>query len=1042
MLNQNNQNSTMATGTVSVVKRVLAFGCLLLMLGVQWSFAQSFQVRGKVTVADGAPLPGATILEAGKPTNGAQSDIDGNYSFSLSSRNASITVSFVGYVTQTIAVNGRSTVNIVLAEDTSLGSEVVVTALGIEKQQKSVGYSVTEIRGEDLVAVRENNIVNALAGKVAGVNVSKPASGVNGSSRIIIRGNNTFGNNQPLYVVDGVPIDNSNQGQAGEWGGRDGGDGVSSLNPDDIETFTILKSDAATALYGSRALNGVVLVTTKKGVKRNGIGVEFNSNLTTESIAVLADWQYEYGQGKLGTKPTTATDALATGLLSWGAKLDGSSVIQFDGVSRPYSAVKTNMQDFYQPGLTANNTIAFSGGTDKSTFRFSATNLNAKGLLVNDDLNRTSFNLRGSTQLGSRLEVDAKVNYVTEGTNNRSNQSDSPGNPNASIYRLPTNVSILSFNPRGEVEGNPLAEQEFNDNPFVTNPYWAVYHYKNSDNRERVIGYVSATYKFTDWLSLMGRTGQDWYNLRVTSLEPQGTAFKKQGGMSESSQNVKERNSDFLLSAKRNMSDISVSAYAGGNQLDRTYEGLFTGGDTFNIPGLVSINNLKNQNRSIGYSRKKVNSLYGGLDLGYKNYLFLSFTGRNDWFSTLTSATSNENSQFYPSASLSWVVSDMTKLPELVNFLKVRGSWAQTGSDSQIEPYALGLTYGLVAQGHNGSPLGALNNGAVPPAGLKPTLGTGMELGLTTRILDNKVGLDVTFYNKSITNQILSATISGTTGYGSRVINSGEITNKGVEALLSLTPVNNSKLRWELDVNFAKNTNKVVSLQGQQTSLFLGQSRTLNAFTYAEVGEPMGVIKGYKFVRNADGSIQHGADGFPVRESALSVLGNPNPDWTSGISNTFLFGNFSLNALIDISMGGEMYSATNAYAYYFGLHMDTLEGRDQGNNFKAPGSNVAMNAQTYYQKFYNNYTEQFVYDASYVKLRSFALGYRIPVSMLAKTPIRGAELQLVGRNLLLLYSKVPNIDPESSYSVGGSYGLEMYGVPQTRSLGFNVSLRF
>lgn len=1025
------------------LKRVLVFGCLVFVLGVQLALAQGFQVRGKISGADGSGLPGATIIETGKPTNGTQSNANGDFSLTVANRNASLTVSFVGYNTQVIPLNGRNTINVLLLEDTR-NSEVVVTALGIEKQQKAVGYSVTEIRGDELVSARENNVANALAGKIAGVNVSKPASGNGGSSRVIIRGNNTFGNNQPLYVVDGVPIDNTNQGQAGEWGGRDGGDGISSINADDIETMTVLKGDAASALYGSRSLNGVILITTKKGVNRggNGIGVEFNTNLVTESVLTATDWQSDYGQGQLGTKPTTIPGAIATGLLSWGAKLDGSSVIQFDGVSRPYSAVTDNMSQFYKPGTTANNTIAFSGGSGNSTFRFSASNLNSKGIIVNNDQDRTSFNLRGTTMLGKKLTVDAKVNYVHEYNANRSNQSDTPGNPNAAVFRLPTNVSVTSFNPKGEAAGNPLLEQEFNDNPYVTNPYWAAYHFQNSDTKERVLGYVSATYKLTDWLSVMGRTGQDWYNLRTTSLTPLGTLYSLNGGMSENSNNIKESNTDFLVTATKSMGNIGLNVFGGGNSMDRTYEGLSRGGDQFNIPGWESVKNLRNTNGDYNYSHKRVNSLYGGLDLSFNKYLYLSLTGRNDWFSTLTSATSTANSQFYPAVSLSWVVSDMAKMPSAINFLKLRGSWAQTGSDSGIEPYALGLTYGLVASGHLGNPLGTVNNGSVPPAGLKPTLGTGMEFGFVTKLMDNRIGLDFTIYNKSITNQILSASLSGTTGYGGRVINSGEIQNKGIELLVDFVPVRSSKTQWDLALNFAKNANKVVSLQGSQTKLFLGQSRTLNAFTYAEVGQPFGVIEGYKFERNTDGSIKMGTDGFPVKESAISVLGNPNPDWTLGINNDLRFGNITMNALVDINWGGEVYSATNAYAYYFGLHKDTLVGRDQGNNFKATGSTVAMNAQTYYQKFYNNYTEQFIYDASFVKLRSVSVGYRIPTSALSKTPIRGAELQLVGRNLLLLYSKVPNVDPESSYSIGGSYGLEMYGVPPTRTIGLNLNLRF
>ena len=1017
------------------MKKKLFFTLSLFALFAFTGFAQK-TVSGTVTDATGEVMIGVNILEVGT-SNGTITDLDGNFSIEVSD-DATLEFSMVGYTPQQIEVGSQTVIDLVLEEGVAL-SEVVVTSLGISKEKKALGYAVTEIGGEDFTEARELNVANSLAGKVAGVNVSNIASGPGGSSRVIIRGNSSIsGNNQPLYVVDGIPIDNTNLGSAGMWGGQDWGDGVSSINPDDIETMTVLKGSSAAALYGSRASNGVIMITTKKGGKRKGVGVEVQSNYTFENIIETFDFQKEYGQGDNGKRPTTQPEAIASNLYSWGEKLDGRSTIQFDGQSRPYSDVGDNLGSFYQTGSTWTNSLSLSGGDENYNFRFGVTNLENQGIIPNSGLDRNTFTTNTSGKFG-KLTASFAGTYIRENVQNRPRLSDSPGNANYTAWSMPANVDVNSLlGPNGDGTNEEGTELLFNDNIYVTNPWFAAYNFVGSNTKHRAMGNTTLRFQFTDWLYIQGRAGIDSYTERRTSVEPYGTAYKPLGGMSELERRFTETNLDLIIGVDKTLDNgIGISAFVGGNQMERSFETLGGSGNNFNIPFLHTLNNLANRGTSYGISEKAINSVFGSLELSYNSILYLTATARNDWFSTLPVES---NSILYPSFTASFILSDAITMPSFVSFAKLRGGWAQVGGDT--DPYQLNLTYGLVGQGHFGSPLGRISQGRIPNFNLQPSETSEIELGADFRLFQNKLGVDITYYDKTTSNDILFASISQTSGFGSQVVNIGELRNSGIELLLNITPIKRTDFSWDMTFNFANNQNEVVSLltpEQDEESIRVSESRTRSAYIHHEEGQPYSVIKGFKYARDAAGNIQYDENGYPVR-GEFGVLGNGVHPTTLGLTNRFRYKNFQLSVLVDGKFGGDIYAATNAFAYLRGLHKNTLVGRENG-NVGGPKTLPLDEVDNYYSQIYN-ITEEFVEDASFIKLRQFTLGYNFPKTMLESTPFSEVSLSLVGRNLLLLMSKVDNIDPESTYSNGNDQGLEMFGVPQTRSFGFNLNVKF
>lgn len=1000
-------------------------------------------VSGTVTSSDGDPLIGVNVLEKGS-LNGVLTDIDGSYTITVGDQ-ATLVFSYTGFETTELAVGRQSVINITLSEGVNL-DEVVVTALGVRKSQKAITYSVTEIKPEGFMEARETNVANSLAGRVAGVNVASTATGAGGSSRVVIRGNNSLsGANQPLYVIDGVPIDNSNLGSAGMWGGSDGGDGISSINPDDIETISVLKGTSAAALYGYRSANGVILITTKSGTARKGIGVEFNTQVRAESLINLLDFQREYGHGRFGSKPGTAAEAFDQGLYAYGARLDGSNVLQFDGVARPYSDAGDNISRFYDTGLTYVNSLTLTGGDARTNFRFSGSNLDNSDVLPNSGLLRRNFTLRVNSQLSNRLSATVSAMYVNEAATNRPRLSDSPGNANYTAWSLPATINVESLRGSDDKLGANAegTELQFNDNVFVTNPYWAAHQFENNNKKDRLIGNIELRYDIVGGLYARGKIGLDRFNNRVRDLTPYGTAYSPFGQISETTREIQELNTELLLGFDTDINEnLSLTLLAGGNQQRNIDETLGGSGSQFNVPFLHAIGNTANRSVTYGFGQSQVNSLFGSAEIGLLRAIYLSGTYRNDWFSQLTNpfGSGGENNQGYFSAGLSAVVSDLITMPANIDFLKLRSSYA-TGSGPGVaaSPYQLNLTYNIFGQGHLGRPLGGVTNNSIPNSALVPLLTKEFEFGVDMRMFAGRIGLDVTFYDRTTERDIISAAVSPTSGFDSKIVNIGQMSNRGVELLFTATPIRTQNFSWDFLFNFANNQNQVNSLldpENDEEAIRADQSRTLVAFIEHVEGLPYSQVAGFAYARDANGNIVIGENGFPM-QGEFTHFGTGVPPTTIGLGSTFRYKNLSLNFLIDMRMGGKIYSATNAFAYTRGLHQATLVGRETG-----IGSIPAQDVETYYQSIASNITEEFVYDSDFAKLRQVVLSYNLPAKTLANLPVNGVTLSVAARNLGLLWSKADNIDPESTYNVSNAQGLEMFGVPSTRTIQFNLGVKF
>lgn len=1021
-------------------KKLLMTLCFAALL-VLPAMAQQM-VSGQITADDGETLIGVNIIEKGT-SNGVLTDIDGNYSIKVA-EGATLVFSYTGFETQEVEVGNQTVIDLRMTAGLAL-DEVVVTALGVKKSQKSLTYSVTEIKPEGFMDARETNVANSLAGRVAGVNVSSTATGAGGSARVVIRGNNSLsGANQPLYVVDGVPIDNTNLGSAGMWGGADGGDGISSINPEDIESISVLKGTSAAALYGYRSANGVILITTKSGSSRKGIGVEFNTQVRAESLMDVLDFQREYGHGRRGVKPGTQAEALDQGLYAYGAPLDGSSVPQFDGESRPYSDVGDNIDRFYRTGMTYINTLTLSGGSDRTNFRFSGSNMDNNDVMPNSGLARRNFTLRVNSQLSDRFSATVSAMYINEQATNRPRLSDSPGNANYTAWSLPAtiNVETLRGDPNKLGANANGTELQFNDNIFVTNPYWAAHQFENNNRKDRIIGNMELRYDIIGGLYARGKIGLDRFTNRVRSLTPTGTAYSPNGQIEETMREIQELNTELLLGYDQDITDnISITLFAGGNQQRNFDEILGGSGNNFNVPFLHAIGNTANRSVTYGFGEWQVNSLFGSAEIGLMRAIYLSGTYRNDWFSQLTSPTGgSENNQGYYSAGLSAVLSDLITMPRQIDFVKLRTSYA-TGSGPGVaaSPYQLNLTYNIFGQGHLGRPLGGISNSSIPNAGLVPLLTKEFEAGLDMRMFTGRIGLDLTYYDRTTERDIISASVSPTSGFGSKIVNIGQMSNRGVEMLLTATPVRTQNFSWDFLFNFAYNDNVVVSLLDPNVdgeTIRADQSRTQNAFIEHVEGLPYSQIAGFTYARDESGEIIVGPNGLP-QQGEFTHFGTGVPPTTMGFGSTFRYKNLSLNFLIDMRMGAKIYSATNAFAYTRGLHKATLEGRETG-----IGAVEAADVENYYQAIASNITEQFIYDADFAKLRQVVLSYNLPQSAIAKLPVTGVTFSVAARNLAILWSKAENIDPESTYNVGNAQGLEMFGVPSTRTIQFNLGVKF
>lgn len=1008
---------------------------VMLLLGINtFVFAQDQVVTGRVTDnADGSSIPGVNVAVKGSNT-GTITDFNGEFKITVPSSNAILVFSFVGYAKREVKVGDQSTINLALNAEVTALSEVVVTALGIEKDRKSLGYSVSEIDGKGLTQAREINVANSLIGKVAGVNIGGLAGGPGASTSVIIRGASSISqSNQPLYVVNGVPISNARAGDVGRWGEfPDRGDGIGNINPDDIESISVLKGAAASAIYGARGKAGVILITTKSAKKSDRGTVEFNSNYVAERVMDLTNFQTVYGNGRFNRKPETVAEALDAGQQSWGAKLDGSDVIQFDGERRPYVAQKDNLKNFYETGSTFTNTISFSKGFNKGAYRLSLSDLNNSSIIPNSGLKRKTVNLTTNFDITDRISVDARANYINEFAKNRPILSDFPGNSNFNVMFLPTSIDIRTLNPGTTDNGN---ERRYSNSNFATNPYFAAHEFVNNTSRERLISSVSAKYKLENGFFVQGRVGRDSHTDRFTNVVPTGTNYRASGSIGEESRTFSELNMDVLIGKPFAVNnDLIITPNAGANLMKQRLEIISTNGQRFIIPHFHTITNTAN--RQVDYSdiRQEMQSVYGTMEIAYKDFLFFNASGRNDWFSTL--APGDQLGIFYPSVSSSFVFSEF--LPEgLMNLGKVRVGYANVGQAT--DPYITTLTYGFnnftLTKITDGVPAqitsGRITPGPIPNNNLKPSLASEFEIGTEMSFYDSRLTVDFSFYNKVSKNEIIAGPTSIASGFSAAMLNIGEMRNRGFELLISGTPVRAGKFTWNTTLNGSINDNKIISLAEGVSEIQVpgGVSRRGNGFIHHVEGLPAFQVMAFDYERDGSGNIVL-ENGIPKR-GELKAYGSALHRINAGFVNEINYGNFNAGFIIDGKFGGKIFSSSEQYATRFGLHEKTVAGRE---NLES-----GVDPQNYYEAYSDRVSGQFVYDASFIKFRQFTLGYNLPTKWF-NNKIQNANISLVGRNLFILMRKTDNIDPEAAFSIG-TPGLEMGGVPPVRTYGFNLNIK-
>ena len=1021
---------------IQKVLKVLFVLCLFSFHGVQ---AQT-TVSGTITDAISRfPLPGANVNVKGS-TNGVQSDLNGKYSITVPNKSAILVFSYVGYVVKEVAVSSSTTVNVSLSENANQLGEVVVTALGISKDQRKVGYSVATVGGDNLDKARETNVANSLAGRVSGLTVRGTSSGAGGTSKVLLRGiSGLTGGGSPLYVIDGIPMDNTQRGSSGEWGGADQGDGIGNINPDDIEKMTVLKGQSASALYGARAVNGVILITTRKGKKGGDYSINYTSNFMADSPVDYTDFQDEYGQGTGGAKPLTAGAALSTNRMSWGGKLDGSSVIGFDGQQYAYSKAKNSYVDYYKTGTNFTNSLSVSKGMGDGAFRLSLSNLDSKSIVPNSGLKRTTVNLSVDQNITEKLNVAASINYTDERSDNRPFLSDGPKNPNNFLFLAP-NVDHSIFAPGYDpITG---AELVFSDDNYVTNPYFIAAKGFEDPTRKRTISVLSSKYSFTDNIYALVRLGNDAANDTQFSVNPWGLDYTqdKKGGLDSQGQSTRsEMNLDGLFGAKFNVTeDISVDALAGANLRQNKYERVSVGGGPFVLPYLYTPSNVVNVSRAYEFSSSESHSGFYSFDLGFKKYLTLSTTGRYDVYSSLSSVATSDNAIFTPSVSGSFVFNDLIKIDAL-NFAKLRASYAVTSGEAT--PYTNALYFGsgnsLVNNGVSYS------TGSLPstlPATLKPFTVDEIEVGLDLRFFKSRLTFDASYYKKTSHDEILSAEYSRSSGFPNGFIASGSIENQGLELGITGVPVKTDNFTWTTTLNTTNFKNKVLKTDANNAPITLGSNRgTLgNAVTAYVVGEAGPQIRAYDYAYNSDGSIQVDAQGLPVRGEFKS-FGTVMPTFFGGWNNEFKYKNFNLGFLIDFNYGNKVISATEYYSYTRGLNQATLVGRDTG----VTTNGVTATAQNYYTNLASRITSTSVVSGDFIKLRQVSIGYSVPKTVMGKISfLEGIDVAFVARNLAILMRKSDNIDPESSFGSNVRYyGIEGTSLPSARSFGLNVNFK-
>ena len=1077
-------------------KRIHLF-LLALAIGVIQGAAQVTTVRGIVTTEeDGEPVIGASVIVKGTSL-GTVTDVNGRFELSgLPPSATRLLISYISLMAKEVAIAPQ--VSVTLKSDTHLLDEVVVTALGISREKKALGYTAQEVKQNALVQGKDNNLLNSLSGKIAGVRITNTQGDV-GSSRIVIRGETSIaGENQPLFIVDGIPVDNSQLNARSS--GRDFKNAIADLNPEDIKTLTVLKGPNAAALYGARAAHGAIVITTKGGDKRQkGIGITLHSSTQVSFVATLPEFQNLFGQGAGGR--FSYVDGKGAGVNdgvdeSWGPRLDiGLLIPQFDSpldadgnrVATPWVSHPNNVRDYFRMGISTNNGISVARGDDKYQFRVGYNYEKQVSIVPDAGTNKTNISLNTDYHLAKWIVVGATANYIVY------TAPSLPGSATPSGSNVRSNSPMLQFLWFGrQVDTNSLkADYTRNWNSsYYDNPFWSTSYNTQSQERHRLIGDLHAEFRLTDGLNVRFRTSTDWYNDRRKSKVKWGSAGagSPYGSYAEDAYTVKENNTEVLATYIKQLNkNWGIDALLGFNVRNKQYENNYQAAPRLAVADLYTLTNSRDPlTSSNDFYRLRQYGLYGSIQLDYRRWAFLNITGRNDWSSTLPV---DNNSYFYPSVTASVLLSEAFGWrSKAVNYLKIRGGWSQVGADAN--PYQLATVF-TSETAFNGNPLQSSSTIGMNP-NLKPEKTSSIEAGFEAAFWDNRLYLDFTYYKTDSRNQILKLATTAASGYTSQVRNAGHIRNRGYEIQLGAVPIQTSKgFRWNLDLNYGANSSKVVKLddEGLITSYRLYSS---GIQILASVGEAYGTLFGTSYVRDANGNVVVDANGLPKISTTNKTLGKFTPDWTGGISNTFSYRSLSLSFLIDASVGGSIFSNTNKTGKYTGVLANTLSGRDaehgglwyytaaMGNNVRLPESpsysvssdglyyaqvngqstrvyqdgimvegvtesgsknEEVVSAEKYYHRIYS-IAEANVYDASYVKLREVALSYRLPRLWTQKLHLQEASVTLTGRNLWTIYKSVPNIDPESALTTGNAQGVEAYSLPTTRSFGVNLSVKF
>ncbi|MFC7358059.1 SusC/RagA family TonB-linked outer membrane protein [Jejudonia soesokkakensis] len=1043
-------------------------------------------ITGSVTsAATNDPIPFVNVIL----NNGEKATItddEGNFSIVSTAETDVLQFSSIGYATMTYVVGNKTNIYVQLATSTEGLDEVVVTALGIKRETRELGYTVQALDEEGVSSVKSINFLDNLSGKLAGVTVSQGATGVGSSSKITIRGEASFSNNNPLFVVDGIPINNqtvfnfTNEAAAG-FQEIDFGNGAMEVNPDDIASVTVLKGPSAAALYGTRASNGVIVIETKNGKNTKGLGISINSSIFIDSAFKLPDFQNEYGQGNSGQ--FEYVDGLGGGIndnitYSWGPRLDvGNLIPQFDspvvlpdgtivrgGDTSLYSGLAItptefnshpdNLKDFYETGVTTINNVAVASGFEKGNYRFSFTDTRSESIIPGVNLDRQTFATKLNFDPTEKTKISSSISYVNSSSDNRPSNGYGSENVNYSLVAWgPRSLDINSLKNYWQPGLEGVQQYSFNYT-FFDNPYFILLENRNSFERDRLFGNVSIKHNFTDELSVSLRSGMDYSSEKRRLRRNFSSNRFKNGGYAEHDVLYREVNTDFLINYSKQFGDFNLDISAGGNRLDQTASTKQS--QTVNLaqPGIFSLNNAASPIEVFQFeSEKRINSLYGIAKIGYKNFLYVDITGRNDWSSALATPFSVDGTSFfYPSVSTSFILSNVVDLPKEVSFAKLRASVAQVGNDTG--PYQTSGAF-VSQTPFNGQPTFSDQN-FIPNANLKPEKVTSFEVGADLRFLQGRVNLDVTYYNALTEDQIISLPIAISSGYNQQVVNGGKVRAQGVEIIAGITPIKKPDFQWNTTFNFSTNKAIVEDLPQDDGRLTLAFSRIYDSanqtvFFQVEEGGRVGDFYGTGYLKNENGDFIIDQNGRYIADNTLQKLGNYNPDFMLGWNNEFQYKNWDLNFLFDWRQGGEIVSRTRALGNVGGQLAETTirpEGGIVAQGVTADGSpnTVAVSAESYYRQFYDrNHEENNIYDASYLKLRQFSIGYAFDLKNGFLGLEEGADLKLslIGRNLFAI-TENPHFDPEQLAVQGNNFvsGVEDMSYATTRSFGFKAGLNF